>query len=150
MADVLTGITEVTAASLAQISKEAQVYLQQKSMLLPTVTDYSYLAVDGTKSVAVPRAAGFTVGDKAENTALDAQSITFAADTISLVNHRAIQFLIEDFANRAAMVNVVSEAVLRASADLANDVDNYIITELKLASSSAQFRLHLLPLLRWC
>lgn len=137
MADALIGITEVTAASLAEISQEAQSYLQQKSMLLPTVKDYSYLAGPGVKSVAVPRAGGFTVGSKSENTSLDAQIITMAADTISLVNHRAVQFLVEDYASQKAKVNIVAEAVLRGTADLAVDLDNYIITELRLASASA-------------
>ena len=40
MADTLTGVTEIDAASLADISSVTQMYLQQASMLLPTVTDY--------------------------------------------------------------------------------------------------------------
>lgn len=137
MADTLTGITEVTAASLAEISSDVQRYLQQKSMLLPTVSDYSYLAVKGTKSVGVPRSGGFTVASKAENTAADATALTYATDTISLVNHRYVQWINEDFADRAANINLLGDQLLKASADLAVDVDGYIITELKLASTSA-------------
>ena len=137
MADTITGVTEITAASLAEISQEAQVYLQQRSMLLPTVTDYSYLAQAGVKSVAIPRAGGFTVGEKGENVSVDSQAITFATDTIALTNHRVVQFLIEDDASLKAKVNIVAENTLRAAADLAADVDNFIIAELKLASTTA-------------
>lgn len=137
MADTLTGITEVTAASLAEISSDVQRYLQQKSMLLGTVSDYSYLAVDGTKSVGVPRSGGFTVASKDQNTATNATALTYAVDTISLVNHRYVQWINEDFASRAAKINLVGDQILKAAADLAVDVDSYIIAELKLASSSA-------------
>ena len=45
-------------------------YLQQESKLLPTVSNYSHLAVAGAASIKLPRSGGFTVGDKAENTAV--------------------------------------------------------------------------------
>ena len=137
MADTITGVTETSAAALAEISNQAQLYLQQESYLLPTVTDYSALVSPGAKSVGVPRGAGFTVNSKGENTAADATAVTYATDTISLVNHRYVQFLVEDIAEIQAKIAVVNENVLRATKDLAADVDNYIITELKLASASA-------------
>lgn len=82
MSDVITGVTEINSASRAEISSFAQSYLQQQSILLPTVTDYSRFAVKGAKSIALPRSGGFTVGSKTENTAVSAQSITYSADTI--------------------------------------------------------------------
>lgn len=136
MADAITGITEISATSMEVISQAAQSYLQQKSMLLPTVTNYSGLVIPGSDSVSIPRASGFTVGSKSENTALDAQAITFSKDTIDLDNYRAVQFLIEEIASSQARVAVVQENVLRGAADLAVDVDNYIVTELALASST--------------
>lgn len=137
MADALMGVTETSAAAHAAVSKLAQEYLVQQSVLLPTVTDYSALAVKGASSIKVPRAGGFTVNSKAENTSQDAQTITFASDTISLDQHRVVQFLLEDIADIQSNVSVVQEAVLRASKDLALDMDNKIIAELRLASSSA-------------
>lgn len=137
MADTLMGITEVTAASLAEISSDVQSYLQQKSFLLPTVSDYSYLATPGTKSVSVPKSGGFTVASKSENTAASATALTYSVDTIALTNHRYVQFLLEDYADIKAKINVVGDSVLKATADLAKDVDSYIVAELKLASASA-------------
>lgn len=135
MADALIGVTETSAAALANISNLAQSFLIQNSILLPTVTNYSNLAVPGASSIKLPRSGGFTVGNKAENTAVDAQIITYAADTITF-SHRTVQFLIEKLAKNQSVVDVVSDAVMKATKALALDVDVKILTELQLASSS--------------
>lgn len=137
MADALMGVTETSASALANISSAAQLYLQQESKLLPTVSDFSSLAVPGASSIKLPRSGGFTVGDKSENTAVDSQIITYAADTISLNQHRVVQFLLEDIADQQAMVNVVQDALLKASKDLAYDIDAKIKAEFDNASTSA-------------
>lgn len=136
MADALMGVTETSANALANINKMAQEFLIQKSVLLPTVTDYSNLAVPGASSIKLPRSGGFTVGDKSENTAVDAQIITYAADSITF-SHRTVQFLIEKIAVKQSVVDVVSDAVKKATAALALDLDAKIIAQLELASSSA-------------
>lgn len=71
MADALMGVTETSANALANVASVAQLYLQQESKLLPTVMDYSALAVPGAASIKLPRSGGFTVGDKSENTAVE-------------------------------------------------------------------------------
>lgn len=136
MADALMGVTETSANALAQVADFAQLYLQQESKLLPTVTDYSFLATPGSSSIKLPRSGGFTVGDKSENTAVDSQVITYAADTISLDQHRVVQFLLEDIANQQSMVDVIQDAVLKASKDLAFDIDSKIKAEFDNASTS--------------
>lgn len=135
MADALMGITEVTAASKAEIAPIVQSYLQQASVLLPAVTDYSYLAQKGVKSIGVPRSAGFTVNDKAENTAIDSQVLTYSADTIALTKHKVVQFLLEKFADRAANVRVVEDAIMKATKDISYQIDKDIITELEDVST---------------
>ena len=137
MADNLIGVSETSATAMARVADFAQLYLQQESKLMPTVSDFSYLANKGTSSIRLPRSGGFTVGDKGENTSVDSQVITFAADTISLDQHRVVQFLLEDISDQQSMLQVTSEAVMRASKDMAKDVDDKIIVELKLASASA-------------
>lgn len=137
MADALMGTTETSANALAQVSELAQIYLQQESKLLPTVTDYSFLATKGASSIKLPRSGGFTVGDKSENTRVDSQVITYASDTISLNQHRVIQFLLEDIADMQSMVAVTQDAILKASKDLAFDIDKKIKAEFDNASTAA-------------
>lgn len=136
MADALMGVTETAANALANISNMAQSFLIQQSVLLPTVTSYSSLAVPGASSIKLPRSGGFTVGDKAENTAVDAQIITYAADSITF-SHRTVQFLVEKLAQKQSVVDVVQDAVMKATKALALDVDTKILAQLALASSSA-------------
>jgi len=137
MADVIMGVTEVAGVTQASISGLIQSYLYEKTRLLPTITDYSSRVAPGDKSVSIGRSGGFTVGSKSENTALEAQSITYGSDTITLENHRAVQFLVEDIANIQSVPFIVEDAMKKASADLAVDIDTYIVAELAKASASA-------------
>lgn len=137
MADTLMGVTETSAAGMDQISNMVQLYLQQESKMLPLVSDYSGLVQKGAKSVSIPRSGGFTVAAKSENTAADAQAITYAVDQIALDQHRQVQFLIEDIANEQAVPAIVEDALRKAARDLARDVDQIIINELELTSASA-------------
>jgi hypothetical protein len=137
MADALMGVTETSATALARVADFAQMYLQQESKLMPTCTDYSYLATKGSSSIRLPKSGGFLVGDKGENTAVDSQVITYDADVISLNQHRVVQFLLEDIADQQSMIAVTQDAVMKASKDMALDIDSKLIVELKLASASA-------------
>ena len=137
MADAITGITETSATAAAIISSVAQEFLIQESKFMPLISDYSHLAVKGASSIKLPLAGGFTVGDKGENTAVDAQISAFTADTITIDQHRVIQFLVEDIAGQQASVEVVQEYLMRAMKGLALDIDEKILTELRLASASS-------------
>lgn len=131
------GVTETSAAAKAEVSSLVQSYLQQQSILLPTVSDYSFMAQKGVSSIKLPRSGGFTVGDKAENTAADATTVTYAADTITLNKHKYIQFLIEKIADKHTSVAVAQDMLMKASKDLAYQIDLDIVVELKLASAAA-------------
>lgn len=139
MADANMGITEVTATAKAEISNLIQSFLIQEAKLFPTVTDYSYLAVQGNKSIACPRSPGFNaVLDKAENTSavLD-DTNAYATDVIALDKHKYIQFLLEDFASVQATVGVANDSLMKAAKQVALQMDLDIITQLKLASATA-------------
>lgn len=139
MADANIGITEVTAASEARIAQLVQSFLIQESMLLGKVTDYSFLSTPGAKSVSLPKSPGFNaVLDKAENTSavLD-DTNAFSVDTISLNKHKYIQWLVEDFADTQAKVNVVQNHLMQAAKQLALQIDLDVIVQLKLGSAAA-------------
>ena len=137
MADTLTGVTETVAAALDVISSRSQSYLQQEAKFLPLVSNFSDLVVPGAKSVEIPRAGGFTVASKSENTAADASAITWSTDAIALDQHKYVQWLLEDIANIQTVVRVIEENVMRASKDMARDVDQYLVNILETASASS-------------
>jgi N4-gp56 family major capsid protein len=131
------GTTEVSSIRQSLVSAVVLETLKQKSVLLPTVMDFSQYAQPGAFEVKVPRRNQFTAATKTENVALTAQELSFSADTISLNNHRAIYASLERIAGIQAAVNVEAEILKEMAAELALQVDKDIITELKLASAAA-------------
>ena len=131
------GVTEISATSMDVVANLVQETLKQKSMLLPTITDYSRFAIKGAKQVDVPRRDEFVAADKTENTALTAQELTFSVDSISLTKHKAVLASLEDIARIQATPDVEAEIIQEMANELALQVDKDIIVELKLASAAA-------------
>lgn len=138
MADNITGVTQTVATALDAINSQVQIYLQEASVMIPQIINYSSLAVKGVKQVEIPRAPGFgSVDDKVENSRIDAQTLLWSTDVIALDKHKVIQWLIEKIASEQSVVAVVNEAILRASQDIANQVDKDIIDILEAVSASS-------------
>lgn len=136
MADALLGKTEVDAVSQELVlGAMVQQQLIQQAMLLPTVNNYT--APLGVDKLKIPRAGGFTVGDKSENTAVDAQVITYATDDLNLDKHKVIQVLVEKFAVKQSSVAVLSDIAARAGRAMALQLDTDIIAALVATSSAA-------------
>lgn len=136
MPDVIFGKTEVDAVSQELIlGQMVQQFLIQEAVLLPTVNNYS--APLGTDKLKIPRAGGFSVGDKSENVSVDAQTITYATDDLDLNKHKVVQILVEKFALKQSQVSVLSDIASRAGKALALQLDSDIITALVATSASA-------------
>lgn len=133
MADM--GLTEVAAAVMQEVSAQVQSELKQKSVLIPLVKNY--VAGPGMDTIKIPRAGGFTAADKAENTSLTAQVITFASDDLALNKHKAILARLEDIANLQAKPDVVGEILSRMASEMALAIDVDIVAQLELTSASA-------------
>lgn len=136
MADVIFGKTEVDAVSMELVlGAMVQQQLIQEAVLLGTVNNYP--APFGVDKLKIPRAGGFTVGDKTENTAVDAQVITYATDDLTLDKHKVIQVLTEKFALVQSEVNAIQDIAERAGKAMALQIDTDIITALVATSASA-------------
>jgi len=133
MADM--GLTEVAAAVQKEISSFVQAELKQKAILLNTVQQFP--AGPGIDTIKIPRADSFTAADKAENTALTAQVLTFATDDLALDKHKAVLVKLEDIAQLQAKPDVVREIMMRMGTELALQIDKDIMTQLVLTSASA-------------
>lgn len=131
------GLTEVSATSQEIVASVVQTVLKQESILMPTVDEYSRYATPGSSVVKVPRRTQFAAANKAENTNLTAQELTFSTDDISLNLHKAIYAKLERRAGIQANVMVASEILVEQARELALQVDKDIITQLKLVSSAA-------------
>jgi N4-gp56 family major capsid protein len=130
-------ITETGATAQDLIASIVQDVLKQQAILLPTVTDYSALVGKGDKSVSIPKRTQFAAANKAENSALTAQEITFSADKIDLNKHKAIYASLERIGDIQSKVAVEQAIIQEMTAELALQVDKDVLVQLKLASSSA-------------
>src|SRR5574343_830264 len=136
MADVIFGKTEVDAVSSELVlGAMVQEQLIQAAYLLPTVNNYT--APMGADKLKIPRAGGFSVGDKSENTPVDAQTITYATDDLLLDKHKVVQVLVEKFALMQSEVAVYSDIAQRAGKAMALQLDTDIISALAATSAAA-------------
>lgn len=136
MADVLFGKTEVDAVSMELVlGAMVQEQLIQQAVLLPTVSMYP--APFGVDKLKIPKAGGFTVGDKAENTPADAQTITYSTDDLLLDKHKVIQVLVEKYAMIQSEVAMLSDIASRAGKAMALQLDTDIIVGLVATSAAA-------------
>ena len=72
MADVITGNTQVGPTKQDLVAAIVQKELAFQAKLVPTISNWSALAVKGAKSINIPRAASFTVTNRASGAAGDA------------------------------------------------------------------------------
>lgn len=135
MADALQGVTEIVDTSMDVISSIVQEALIQEAVLFPLVSQYE--APQGSKQVEIPRSANPVVATKTENTAVDAQTLTYTTDVMALDQHKVIQYLVEDIAQAQANIPLISDMLEKAARKLAEDMDAYVYDQLKLASAAA-------------
>ncbi len=135
MSDAMTGVTEIALVSATIIESMVQQYLQQAMIITPTLQPIQ--APKGSLAVSIPKLAGFTVNDKAEGVAVDAQATIWGADSLSLNKHKVIQVLVEKIADLQSQPNLMAAYAERMGLDLANAIDIFVISELVQASASA-------------
>ncbi len=137
MADIITGVTEVDVTIEEIVSLSVQEVLTSEMIMPQTVLDYSAQVGPGMDTLKIPRFSNFTVDTKAANTAVNAQTNTFSADSLLLDRHKVIQFLLEDIASLQAKVQIVQQYINQAGRDLAAEIDDAILREMEANVSSA-------------
>jgi len=135
MADM--GLTEVAATVEERISAQIQMQLIETAKLIGTVQNFSALAQKGNDVIKVPRAGNFTVQDKAENTAVTPQVLTYATDDMTLDKYKVIQVLLEDDAELNAKPDIVADIIGRMAKQMALQVDTDIVAALEATSAAA-------------
>jgi hypothetical protein len=128
--------TEVGTTRQDLVSAIVQETLRAKSKYIGLVQDYSSQLPAGAKSLYIPRRGTFSAETKAEDTDLTSQALTFTQDQLTL-SHKAILSEVELIAELQSAVNVEAEVIKESAAELAKAMDDLILAQLKLASSSA-------------
>lgn len=129
------GSTDTTNVRQAAIAQLVLAQMIESTRIAPTVTDYSFLAQKGNKSVSIPRGSDLTVGAKSEDTALNAQHFTYGADAIDLAQ-RGLIVDIDDIARVQSTFDIEMDLISRMAVAMSNDLDATIYAQLKLASTT--------------
>lgn len=142
MADVIFNSSAHTSATEATlISSIVQDQLLREAKLLPTVSDYSAMALKGVKQIDLPRFGGQLTGPQAQNvdgeTTVDFQAVAFAADSLALDKWVNLPYRIPDRVSQQSGINIEAEIAKSAGREMANYIDDQIIVALRLASASA-------------
>ena len=137
------GVTDAGSTRQALVSSIVQEVIAEKAQLLPLVMDYSGSAQPGSQSLGIPRRGIFAAGSAvSEDASLTGQAMTFGVDTIAF-DHYAIRAEISDMARVQSSVDIPSEVVKELGEAMARKVDDLILAQLKLASTSTPD--HILP-----
>lgn len=132
-----TGATEMDV-----ISSIVQEELIQASLLRPTVVDLSSMASKGVKSIDWPRFdTASSLSPAAQNvdgvTETAGQTVNFEVDTLNLSDWTSIPYEIPDRVSTQSMINLEAELAKSAGRRYGEYLDDQIIAQLRLASSSA-------------
>lgn len=117
------------------IAAVVQKELTEKMSLFPLVTDYSYLAGKGAKSLEIPKLSSFTVQDRtfgaaaSENTAL-----SDTTDTIALNKNKIILFGYDSKDAFQSTIEYKQMAIMRAATAHGRAVNDDIISALEASA----------------
>lgn len=122
----------LTAAKQDLIGALVQRELLESASLLNVCTDYSNLAVKGSKSVSIPKLTSFTVQDRAFGAAgSENAALVTAVDTINLDKNKYIKFGYDSADEQQASINYLTTAIMRASQSHGRQINSDIITEIE-------------------
>ena len=131
------GITEVTAASLEAISRLLNLNIQRATIMRDKVLDLSSEAVAGTKTLKIRKFTDLSVQTKVENTDLTFGISTLSTDDLALDQHKAVAFLVEEFAKLQGPTSFFMELATNAGIKIAQDYDQALIDMIEAGATTA-------------
>lgn len=135
--DNITTVNETSVVSNDLISSLVQMYLVQKMVLAPTLTDYTNLVGKGMKSISIPRAGSLQAQKKSAGQKLSSQVMSIGVDNLTLDQHYGVLIEEEDLAVVQSNIDLSAEYLKRMAAALALEMDAKIYEQMKLCSASS-------------
>jgi hypothetical protein len=122
----------LTAAKQDLIGALVQRELLESASLINLCTNYSNLAVKGSKSVSIPKLSSFTVGDRAFGAqGTESAALTVGVDTIDLDKNKYILFGYDAADEMQSTIEYKMMAIQRAAAAHGRQINSDIITEIE-------------------
>jgi hypothetical protein len=123
----VTGNTQLQATKNDLIAAIVQKELRAKAVLLPSATDYSFLAGKGMRSVSLPKLESFSVTNRASAAAGPLSTLVADVDKIDLNFRAYISYLIDSMDELQASFEVEAEYAKRAASAHGRYVDQQLI-----------------------
>lgn len=136
MADAIHGNTELVATKMDLISAVVQRELIEASKLTGRVTDWSFLAEPGSKTVEIPKAGSMTVQDRAEGVQGDAQVLTYTTDVMNLDYNAYVAWIVDYMSKVQSRIDVQMDLAARAARAHAYKLEEQIIAKLESAGQA--------------
>lgn len=107
--------------------------LLESATLLPLLSDFSSLAIKGSKQIEIPKLSSFTVADRAFGAAgAENAPLTDSTDVIAIDKNKYIRFGYDAADETQSTIDYLATAISRASRAHGRQVNTDIITEWEL------------------
>jgi N4-gp56 family major capsid protein len=123
----ITQTSDMAAIIEKRVSSIVTEALQQESVMLRAVRDYSSQVGPGMDTLKIPLFAPLAIQDVSETVAMTPQTANVVVADLVLNQHKSIPFSISDKASVQSKANIVTEVVKMGASSLAAQVDNYIL-----------------------
>ena len=127
----VTGTPQLDPVKQELVAELVQRELKAAVTLLPTITDFSSLAVPGAKTIKIPKLTSFTVVNRASQAAGTPEDLSATTDDMNLDRNAYVQWIIDSFDEIQANIPAQAEFALRAAAAHGRFVDAQIIGEME-------------------
>lgn len=127
----VTGTPQLDPVKQELVAELVQRELKAAVTLLPTITDFSALAVPGAKTIKIPKLTSFTVVNRASQAPGTPEDLSATTDDMALDRNAYVQWIIDSFDEIQANIPAQAEFALRAASSHGRFVDAQIIGEME-------------------
>jgi hypothetical protein len=136
MPDAIHGNTQLGPTKMDLISAVVQRELIEGSKLAGRVTDWSFLAEPGLKSIEIPKSGSFSVANRAEGVAGDATVLAYTTDAMPLDFNAYLAWVVDYKSKVQSRIDVQMDLAARAARAHAYYLEQQIIAKLEAAGQA--------------
>jgi N4-gp56 family major capsid protein len=123
----ITQTSDVASIIEKRVSAIVTEALQQESVMLGAVRDFTSQVGPGMDTLKIPLFAPLAIQNVSETAEMTPQTASVLTADLVLNQHKSIPFSISDKTNVQSKVNIITEVVKMGARSLASQVDDYVL-----------------------